>query len=80
MMEWQPIETAPKDGTVIDVWLGGISESDRKFYCDGDTFRSPAWAWREGKFRPLGGLNITQVVFVQPTHWMPLPAPPEAQP
>ena len=71
---WQPIETAPKDGTIIDVWLGDCSEDDRCFYCSGETRRSPSWAWHNGKFRPCGGLNIP--TFVQPTHWMPLPSPP----
>jgi hypothetical protein len=23
LSNWQPIKTAPKDGTVIDVWIGG---------------------------------------------------------
>lgn len=76
MSEWQPIETAPKDGTIIDVWLGDADESDQAFYCSEGSRRSPNWTWRHGKFRPLGGLNVTMPVFVRPTHWMPLPEPP----
>lgn len=75
-MVWQPIETAPRDGTIIDVWLGDCDEPDRQFYCTGDTRRSPGWQWENGKFRPAtGGLGLP--VFWQPTHWMPLPGPPE---
>lgn len=76
MTEWQDISTAPRDGTVIDVWLGDCDESDRQFYCCGETRRSPGWAWANGKFRPCAGLpGLT--VFVRPTHWMPLPEPPQ---
>ena len=75
--EWADIETAPKDGTPFDAWLGDCDESDRQFYCTGQTRRSPGWAWARGKFRPCDGLpGIT--VFVQPTHWMNTPDPPEA--
>ncbi len=76
-MDWQPIETAPKDGTVFDVWLGDCDENDRQFYCTGKTRRSPGWAWAREKFRPCGGLPVV-TVFVQPTYWMPLPAPPHS--
>ena len=76
MTDWQPIETAPKNGTIIDVWLGDCDESDRKFYCSGETRRSPGWAWANNKWRPWGGLN--SATFVKPTHWMPLPDPPES--
>ena len=75
--EWQPIETAPKDGTIIDVWLGDCDEGDRQFYCTGNTRRSPGWWWSGGKFRPLGGLHPLVPVFVEPTHWMPLPKAPQ---
>ena len=78
-LQWQPIETAPKDGTVVDVWLGGenAEESDIAFYCDKGTRRSTGWAWRQGKWRPLGGLSgVILPTFVVPTHWMPLPAAP----
>lgn len=74
-MEWQPIETAPKDGSVFDVWLGNADESDRDFYCTVGGFRAPGWHWLNGKFRPfLHGISIT--CFQEPTHWMPLPDAP----
>lgn len=74
-MEWQPIETAPKDGSVFDVWLGNSDQSERDFYCTDGGFRSPGWHWLNGKFRPfLNGLSIA--CFALPTHWMPLPDAP----
>lgn len=75
-MTWQPIETAPRNGTIVDVWLGDAEEEDIDFYCSPGTRRACDWSWRDGKWRPhIRGLSLT--VFVQPTHWMPLPAPPE---
>lgn len=73
---WRPIEEAPKDGTVIDVWLGDASESDVNFYCTEGTRRSPGWSWYRGKFRPCAGLDVQVPVFVTPTHYRPLPPPP----
>jgi hypothetical protein len=82
MSEWQDISTAPRDGTVIDVWLGDTDgvfspeQVDIDFYCTKGTRRSPGWAWANNKFRPCAGLpGLT--VFVQPTHWMPLLPPPK---
>ena len=59
MTDWQPIETAPKDGTDVLVWCGGAMfiaymEVGRWFFDRTDH-----------SVKPL------------PTHWMPLPAPPE---
>jgi hypothetical protein len=67
MSEWQPIETAPKDGTNILAWgphgtgclVVGFDEAVH-----------PAWPWHT-----LDGLNYSLTTF---THWMPLPAPPVA--
>lgn len=65
---------APKD-EIIDVWLGDAEPDDVAFYCTPGTRRSPGWAWENGKWRPVTGLNLT--TFVQPTHWRHLPEPPQ---
>ena len=69
MSEWQPISTAPKDGTRVL-----LSAHD----------------WREpviGSFRPdtgpwYHGDEETDLPYgeCKPTHWMPLPAPPNPAP
>lgn len=61
--EWQPIETAPKDGTSLllsndpdeDPWVGHYCIDANRYLCYG---RDP---------------------FVAPTHWRPLPSPPFKQ-
>lgn len=74
MSAWYPIDTAPKDGTIFDAWLGDAEAGEVSFYCSPDTRRSPDWHWSEGKFRPACGLHIA--TFVVPTHWMPRPPAP----
>jgi hypothetical protein len=57
---WQPIETAPKDGTMILVWF---SEAARAMLL---------W-WFDDHWRFLGS---TTIPIVYPTHWMPIPEGP----
>lgn len=76
-MDWQPIETAPKDGTAVIVY-GGNDEANGKlqvgqgfwdsYVCmvSGTMMR---WCWENGAV-PCDP---------QPTHWMPLPKPPRAR-
>lgn len=55
---WQPIETAPKDGTPLWViWPNEIQE--QAWFAEG--------VWQTHEYRDG----------VSPTHWRPLPAPPE---
>jgi hypothetical protein len=69
--EWRPIETAPKDGRTILVY--------RRCH-DWDVLGTAYWAGSEhlagwissGIHEPPGNLGLAA-----PTHWMPLPAPPE---
>ena len=62
---WQEISTAPKDGTEIFVYEPSLGSLDNWTY-------SRAWyevetdSWET----PYGRMN-------EPTHWMPLPNPPE---
>lgn len=61
-MEWQPIETAPKDGTEI---LGA-------WYYGGWSYQP--MIWRNGWVKKFDAMSL-----LNPSHWMPLPPPPEAQ-
>lgn len=79
MAEWQPIETAPKDGSYVDVWTGGefpMRRPDAFFgrphhqcgeagqYCDSCPPDEDVWCDDLGP------------IYEVPTHWMPRPAPP----
>lgn len=59
--QWQPIETAPKDGTVILV-SRNIESGYEKRVIGTDYFKDGSW-W----------LSRAEM---QPTHWMPLHNPP----
>lgn len=70
--QWKPIETAPKDGTIIDLW-------DDMYKCRVTGARWAHHRCENGK--PIGekswGRNSIDGPFVGiPTHWMPLPKPP----
>lgn len=76
---WQPIETAPMDGTEIIVFHkeGGVCAA----FCPGDGF---SWHCMDGRNTAKGeksGASIPVMTsFVKPpTHWMPLPLPPEGE-
>lgn len=70
VMDWEPIETAPKDDTLfligsynfrqqwcVDVWSGIVLADEQAKIANGFYERSPHLMW-------------------DPTHWRPLPLPP----
>jgi len=81
--KWQPIETAPKDGTeilayredcgVLLIRYGCLvdfeTEQDQKKYSEDDLFQRD---WFMADFIMGWRLECDLV----PTHWMPLPEPP----
>ena len=70
-MEWQPIETAPKDETTILVygcWEGELHGRDD----EPDVWKA---SYFYGTWSIEGGEYYSQRV-INPTHWMPLPLPP----
>lgn len=73
VMGWQPIETAPKDGTRVLLWI---------VHCNAKYATSPfeeGWigacigSWSEHN----GGGFTWYGIYGTPTHWRPLPAPPK---
>ena len=80
-MDWQPIETAPKDGTKVLVYVPSDSiyptaaqyvspEYFEREYGDRD-YMEAGWRWA------FGYPSDFHEEVVEPTHWMPLPPPPE---
>jgi hypothetical protein len=63
-LEWQPIKTAPKDGTIILGFDSGV-------VCQ------MFWQW--GDWNLTGVCWFDDSILAHPTYWMPLPAPPKTE-
>lgn len=85
---WQPIETAPKDGTKIDLWVVFTSRADS---LKSSSRRETDCFWEAGRWMQevLDGDYAGEhheVEYVREghwndtiaTHWMPIPTPPSA--
>lgn len=74
MSEWLPIETAPIDGTWIDLWVIPLNGAPAG--------RMTNMYWMAGCFRhpPYGSIpgDYGQPLAADVTHWMPLSKPPGA--
>jgi hypothetical protein len=62
-MEWQPIESAPKDGMPFLAYFGNGEQHVVDIAGDGECRRP-----------------MDEAAWELPTHWMPLPEPPEKTP
>lgn len=93
MTEWQTIDTAPKDGTLIDLWcvppvmgefsVRGVRLTDCAWHEADDIFPFTGWTrMQDDGHRDLvegKPTNQNGLPPWQPTHWMPLPEPPKEQ-
>lgn len=66
---WQPIETAPEDGTIILAYRAANPVAVHTFIF---------WDCHEEQWCGRGANDELLLVKYQPTHWMPLPPAPEA--
>jgi hypothetical protein len=77
---WRPIETAPKDGTEVDLY-GSWRNQDGSIYRG----RFPSCEWGElasgGQAWLYDGIGLVEHSANQAriTHWMPLPEPPQSE-
>lgn len=65
-MNWQPIETAPKDGTGFLAFWGKDTALDERSF--------GVVVFVSGEYRNTDDYGTT---YGKPTHWMPLPEPPQ---
>lgn len=84
VQEWQPIETAPKDGTNIDLWLpSGINNGNRwpscfwgkPDHCCGEAGPYCDSDWHGAEPGWVDGI-FSEFIEKAPTHWLPIPKPP----
>ncbi len=74
MSEWKPIETAPENIPILIA--GGKAQS----VCSGNS----KWFINENvyiglKYKREKSFTVSDYFSCKPTHWMPLPSPPEAK-
>lgn len=68
---WLPIETAPKDGTSVLLFMaGGDGEDPNRTIAVG--------MWDKFDYCTMGWLMEAGDGWLSPSHWMPLPTPPAA--
>ncbi len=74
--QWQPIETAPKDGTVIDILLNGKSRIPDVRWGVWDGYEKEVETWCDDIGSPViwKGDPLNKI-----THWMLPPQPPKAK-
>lgn len=78
---WMPIETAPKDGTRVMLWMEPMNDARFK-PTDGPHAVFGTWVvWSDAMKREgvRDGWSWYGSPLHWPTHWRPLPAPPAAQ-
>lgn len=83
-MEWQPIETAPKDGEeIIGVFCNDYGYQDKPTVYGPWTMCFVRGKWMaswEGasviEYESYAGTTYKETP-INPTHWMPMPTPPK---
>lgn len=93
MSDWQPIATAPKDGTRVKLLIPYSREKFTEEECIdyghwdaevehmwwGDRHTDPNWKELRPIRKGCWRFDGDDGAFdIQPTHWMPLPEPPKA--
>ena len=76
-MEWQPIETAPKDGKSIIAYFPWGNFVCVAWWTSRSAGNKPGPRWILSYGRSAGVRPLCGSAHQEPTHWMPLPEPPK---
>lgn len=71
--KWQPIETAPKDGTPVDVWVVGYSDEPMRI-TNASFGNGHWWFYDDHDAHQIDG--NAGCLPSEVTHWLPIPEPP----
>lgn len=83
---WQPIDSAPKDGTKVDLLFayprGRTNDCEWR---QGDVYGDGGWywsrpTWKDFELLPESEWDTNRYPNMEPTHWMLPPRPPEVRP
>lgn len=80
MSEWQPIETAPKDGQCCILLINGMAIEGLWAEDDAWDEENAGWVKRGGWqviSLPSHGCGCCSYDNDSPSHWMPVPEPPK---
>ena len=76
MSDWQPIEGAPKDGSVILLYVPMYDFPKMGSWREDENMGHLGEMWLDESFDDFS-CGFASVP-IQPTHWMPLPSPPQS--
>jgi len=74
-MEWQPIKTAPKDGTVILLYAHTSGRNDYRWFIGRSKADTTFYKKRADWYALPLTHSASHALLFNPTHWMPLPQP-----
>jgi hypothetical protein len=75
MMEWRPIATAPKDGTLVDLWVDGARMPDCRYEADNDESLGGLNGWHHKYAETTDCYTWVDGDDFKPTHWMKVEPP-----
>ena len=73
-MQWKPIETAPKDGSEVVLWIKWKNDEGNGWFSADCVYREGRWhEWGDGGFDAMEYMPLED--WEIPTHWFKIEPP-----
>ena len=79
LYQWNPIETAPKDGTEFDAWAEFGERVPNVFWGNPTSSRTTSRCFCVYEYERDYGWRVVPLLDNTLTHWMPIPFPPNQE-